>query len=88
MSRYLQNIISAYSWEKTDIKSPVDILKEMFGTWFFTTKLMRTATSSTERLWIWNIKPINIRSYPNKIISDPISFISDPKKSSIETVDA
>ena len=70
-----------------EIKSPAADSKETCGTCFFTT-LMRTATSGTESLWIWNIKPSNIRSNPNNIILDPIRFISDPNKWSTKTVDA
>ena len=44
-----------------EIKSPTTILKETCGTWFVTPKLMKPATSSTERSWNWNVEPINIR---------------------------
>ena len=73
--------------QNCEMKSPAVVSKETCGTCFFT-PLMRTATSSTERLWIWYIKQRNIRSYLNNIISYPIRFISYPKLWSTETVDA
>ena len=64
ISNYLQNIISANSWEKTNSESPTTILKETWGTCFFTPKLMRTATSMTGGSW-------NLNFEPNKVILDP-----------------
>ena len=54
-----------------DIESPTTNLKETWGTWFFTPKLMTTSTSITEIYW--NLKPEtkNIVSYPNNFISYP-----------------
>ena len=63
-----------------EIKSLATILKETWGTWFFTPKLMRIDTSMTGGSW-------NLKFKPNKAISDP-RVRNKGSKCSTEMVDA